>query len=89
MQLYPYLSFDGQCEGAFKLYEQCLGGKITYMATYDSRPAEFPAPPEWAKKIMHATLRVGEFLLQGADAMPGRYQKPQGFQITLSLNDPA
>jgi PhnB protein len=28
MQLNPYLSFNGQCEAAFKFYEQCLGGKI-------------------------------------------------------------
>ena len=89
MQLYPYLSFDGQCEAAFALYQQCLGGKIEFMAPYESRPAEFPVPTEWAKKIMHATLRVGSCLLQGADAMPGRYQKPQGFQIALSLQDPA
>ena len=25
MQLNPYLSFNGQCEAAFKFYERCLG----------------------------------------------------------------
>ena len=28
MQLNPYLDFNGQCEAAFKFYEQRLGGKI-------------------------------------------------------------
>ena len=28
MQLNPYLSFNGQCEAAFKFYEKVLGGKI-------------------------------------------------------------
>ena len=28
MQMNPYLSFNGQCEAAFKLYEQCLGGQL-------------------------------------------------------------
>jgi PhnB protein len=27
MQLNFYLFFNGQCEAAFKLYEQCFGGK--------------------------------------------------------------
>jgi hypothetical protein len=34
MRLNPHLQFDGQCEAAFKLYEQCLGGKIVMMMTY-------------------------------------------------------
>jgi hypothetical protein len=26
MEMNPYLSFKGECEAAFKFYEQCLGG---------------------------------------------------------------
>ena len=89
MQLNPYLSFNGQCEAAFKFYERCLGGKIEYMMTYESRPGEYPVPPEWDKKILHVTLKVGEQALMGADVPPGRYQKPQGFSLTLGLKDPA
>jgi uncharacterized glyoxalase superfamily protein PhnB len=28
MQVNPYLSFKGQCEAAFRFYEQCLGGQL-------------------------------------------------------------
>jgi PhnB protein len=28
------LSFDGQCEAAFKFYERCLNGKISFMLTW-------------------------------------------------------
>ena len=38
MQLYPHLSFNGQCEMAFKFYEQCLGGKIVLMMTRGASP---------------------------------------------------
>jgi len=38
MSLSPYLYFDGQCEEAFKFYEKCLGGKITFMMTYEGSP---------------------------------------------------
>jgi PhnB protein len=89
MQLNPYLSFDGQCEAAFKFYERCLGGKIEFMMTYDSRAAEFPVPAQWSKRILHATLRVGDQVLMGADAPPERYQKPQGFSLTLGLKERA
>ena len=89
MQLTPYLSFNGQCEAAFTLYERCLGGKIECMMTYESRPDDYAVPAEWRKKILHATLRVGDQLLMGADPPPERYQKPQGFSLTLGLKDQA
>ena len=90
MQLNPYLSFNGDCEAAFKLYERCLGGKIECMMRSESRPAsEFPVPAGWGKKILHATLTVGDQVLMGADTPPDRYQKPQGFSVTLGLKDPA
>ena len=28
MQVNPYLFFNGNCEAAFRFYEQCLRGKI-------------------------------------------------------------
>ena len=89
MQLNPYLSFNGECEAAFKFYEQCFGGRIEFIMTYESRPAEYPVPSEWRKKILHATLVVGSQILMGADVLPDRYQKPQGFSVTLGLKDPA
>ena len=38
MELNPYLTFNGQCEAAFKFYERCLGGKIVAMMTYGCSP---------------------------------------------------
>jgi len=31
MYVNPYLTFDGDCEQAFKVYEKVLGGKIVAM----------------------------------------------------------
>jgi len=42
-----------------------------------------------SKKILHATLAVGSHLLQGADALPGHYQKPQGFSVMLQIDSAA
>ena len=41
------------------------------------------APPGWAKKILHAGLASGDGVLEGCDAMPGEYKKPQGFRVML------
>ncbi|MFZ0334060.1 MAG: VOC family protein [Candidatus Acidiferrales bacterium] len=89
MRLRPHLNFDGKCEAAFKFYENCLGGKITFMMTYGDSPMAAQTQPDWQKKIIHATLAVGDQVLTGADAPPGYYQKPQGFSVTLNVSDAA
>ncbi|MDB6016643.1 MAG: glyoxalase/bleomycin resistance protein/dioxygenase [Pedosphaera sp.] len=89
LQLNTYLSFNGQCEAAFKFYEQTLRGKIENMMTFESMPAEFPVPDAWRKKILHVTLRVGSQELMGSDAPPERYQKPAGCFVNIGLTDPA
>ncbi len=89
MQLNPYLNFDGQCEAAFKFYEKCLGGKITFMIPNAGTPIESQVPAEWRDKILHATLQVGDGQIQGADAPPNHYKRPTGFCVTLQFKDPA
>ena len=88
MLLNPYLTFKGQCEAAFKFYEQCLGGKITAF-TFEGSPMAGQMPKEWQKKIMHASLTIGDQVLMGSDPPPDRYQPPQGFSVSLSIDKPA
>jgi len=78
------LSFNGQCEAAFKFYERCLSGKITYMLTWGDSPMAQDAPAEWSGKIAHATLQVGNTRLQGSDPAPGSYEAPKGFGLALN-----
>jgi PhnB protein len=89
MRLNPHLAFNGQCEVAFKFYEKCLGGKITVMMNYGDSPMAEETPLDWRKKIVHATLALGEDRLTGGDAAPGQYQEPQGLSVLLGLDDPA
>ena len=88
MQVNPYLLFNGQCEAAFKFYEQCLGGKIEAMLTHASMPAEQQVSSEWKNKILHARLTVGAEALMGSDAPPDHYQPPAGFSVSIQLKDP-
>jgi len=87
MQLNLHLSFNGQCEEAFKFYQQCLGGHIQIMMTHGDSPMADQVPPEWREKILHATLIVGGTALMGADVPPDGYQKPTGFAVTIQTND--
>ena len=89
MQLNSYLFFNGQCEAAFKFYEQCLGGKIDAMLTHAGTPVEGQVPANWRDKIMHARLVVGDAVLMGSDAPPEHFQQPQGFSVALGVDEPA
>ena len=89
MRLNPYLTFDGQCESAFKFYEQCLRGKIVMLMRYGDSPLAAGTPPEWQQRVIHATFCWGEYLLQGADALPESYRKPQGFSVMLNIDSVA
>jgi PhnB protein len=85
MQVNPHLAFNGQCEAAFKFYEKCLGGKIVFMMTYGDSPMAEQLPADWSKKIIHATLALGDQRLTGADEPADRYKKPQGFSVSLNI----
>jgi PhnB protein len=89
MQLNPYLTFNGQCEAAFKFYERCLGGKIEFMLTHGESPMAQQTPAGWRNKIMHARLVVGDKVLMGSDAPPERYEGPKGFSVSLGIDTPA
>ena len=90
MRLTPQvaLSFNGQCEDAFRCYERCLGGTITFMLTWGNSPNAADAPADWGGKIYHATLTVGDIVILGGDQPPDRYHQPMGFELVLPLDDP-
>lgn len=97
MKINPYLMFNGDCEAAFKFYEQCLGGKITMMMPHKEAPSANQVPTEWHDKIMHACLELnvggaspGETrLLMGSDSPPDYFEAPQGFYVQISVDEPA
>src|SRR5260370_39949007 len=89
MQINPYVNFDGQCEAAFKFCEKVLGGKITFSMTWGEMPGAEQFPAETHKLIMHSTLNVGDQVLMGADALPERYQPPEGMNVSIHVKDTA
>jgi PhnB protein len=89
MQVNPYLHYNGNCEAAFKFYEKAIGARIEVMMTHEAAPPEMPVPADWKKKIMHGRVSVDGQLIMGSDSPPGHFQKPQGFSVTLTVEDPS
>jgi len=91
MPLEPRLSlvFNGDCDEAFALYQECLGATLTFRLTWGDSPMAEGAPEEWRDKILHATLKIGGTSLSGGDVLPALYERPQGFQIQLNLDETA
>ena len=89
MKLNPYLAFDGRCREAFEFYEKTLGGKIAFIQTMGESPMSADMAPEMRARIMHVTLRIGDQVLQGADAPPGQFSKPAGFCVATHYDDVA
>ena len=88
MEVNPYLSFNGQCEAAFKFYQECLGPASLSFHKYGGSPMADQVPAEWHDKVMHATLTIAGTALMGADAPPTHFTQPAGFAVSLSMDKP-
>lgn len=89
MQIIPHLNFNGQCREAFETYAKVLGGEIIYMGTYAEMPGADQFPPEMQKLIMHTTIKLGDFMIMGADSPPDRFEKAQGLWVSINVKDTA
>ncbi len=85
----PYLLFDGRCAEAFRFYERVLGGKIEAISTYADSPMAEQTPPEFADRVVHARMTIGNTVVMGSDAPKDRYAKPQGYSLSIGLRDAA
>jgi PhnB protein len=83
------LSFNGECEAAFRLYERLLGGKAEFVITWGASPLADDVPREWHDKILFARLRARHMTLIGGDIPPSSYRRPTGFTLCLSADDEA
>jgi PhnB protein len=94
MRLNPYLMFNGQCEAAFKFYQQCLGGTIQAMLKFSDAPKDKDAqagcgelPPGSEDLIMHACLLLDGQLLMASDTPPHcPYEGVKGCAVSLNVD---
>jgi PhnB protein len=89
MQINPYLSFKGDCEAAFSFYADCFGGTVGELFRYAGSPMASEVPADWQQKVMHATVTIAGQAFMGGDVAPDRYERPQGFSMSIQLNSVA
>jgi PhnB protein len=91
MKIEPRISlvFNGECDRAFTLYQECLGGIVSFRLTWGDSPMADQAPADWRDKVLHATFTVDGTAFSGGDVLPGAYERPQGFQLQLNVDDVA
>ena len=87
MQINPYLVFTGQCEAAFKRYEEVLGGKIESLMRFGEMPDCGEMPPETRDQVMHAAMTIGGQWLMASDCPPDQYEKPAGTSVAIHVDD--
>jgi PhnB protein len=86
MKLHTYLNYGGNCEQAFRFYEQHLGGKITMMMTGGQLPNPKDVPPKQKNTILHARIRIGGTELSGADVPPERFKPMRSAYLSLRVD---
>ena len=89
MKINPYLNFNGNCAEAFDLYAKVLRGKDLNVMTFGQMPPGAGQISESEKKMVaHARFTVGGDTIMGSDAPGGRYNKPQGYAVNISVDTP-
>lgn len=86
MQLHTYLNYGGNCEQAFRFYEEHLGGKITMLMRHGEQPDVSQVPPGWGQAVLHARMHIGGTELLGADIPPDRFQPIRSAYLSLTLD---
>lgn len=89
MKLHTYLNYGGNCEQAFRFYEQHLGGKISMMMTHGEQPGPSNVPPDLRKTILYARMTIGETELMGSDVPPDRFEPMRSVYLSLTVDSTA
>lgn len=85
MKLHTYLNYGGNCEQAFRFYEEHLGGKILMMMNHGQQPDEGEAAADTAKGILYARMSIGGTDLMGSDVPAERFQPMRSVYLSLTL----
>lgn len=84
MNIYAFLTFNGNCRQAMTFYQKCLGGKLTFQ-TLSKTPGAHLLSRQSGKYIVQATLRKDNLVLLGTD-MVGDEGLLKGNSVNMLLH---
>lgn len=85
MKLHTYLNYGGNCEQAFRFYEQHLGGRILAMMTHDQQPDPSHVPDDSKNTILYARMSLGGTDIMGSDVPADRFQPMRSVYLSLGV----
>lgn len=83
----PYLYFRGNCEEAVEFYESALGATRVMLMRFEEAPEQPPEgmlAPGWDKKVMHASILIGETMVMMSDGCGTEDGDFNGFSLCLA-----
>lgn len=85
LKLQPAFQFDGNCAEAMSFYATVFGGSVEVAMTWGNSSMSASIPQGYEDKIMHTSMRFGDALIMGSDALPGRYSSGSAVTISVAL----
>jgi PhnB protein len=86
MKMHTYLNYGGNCEEAFRFYEEHLGGKIGMIMHHGEQPDANAAASDKYKGVLHARIVIGGAEISAADVPPERFQPMRSAYLTLAVD---
>lgn len=90
MQVQPYLFFDGRCEEALAFYHTAVGAQLQHLVRFKESPQPTegcgPDQPN-GEKIMHASVKIGDSLVNASDGECRGQPDFRGFSLVLNARD--
>lgn len=94
VNIYPYLTMNGNGQEAIKFYENALNAKVLSVQTFGDMPDNHDSPQmseETKNRVLNAHLKVGDTDLMISDTFPGphedAYQLGSQVTIAITIND--
>jgi len=85
VNLYTHLNFGGNCEEAFRFYENHLGGRTTLLLT-QGQIQQTAAQAGSENAVVHARMSIAGVELIANDVPPDRYQPIRSSYLYFALD---
>jgi uncharacterized glyoxalase superfamily protein PhnB len=86
MQIFPYLTFDGNCREALTFYAELFGGTVGRFMTWDAGAIE-NIPGATVEHIMHGDITIDGHLIAGSDQVGEMYQPAGNISLMLEIDE--
>jgi PhnB protein len=85
VHVHTYLNYGGNCEEAFRFYEQHLGAKITFLMRHGEAPggSNLSATPT---AVLHARLQIAQTAIMASDVPSERFERMRSVYLSLAVD---